>query len=671
MEEWICYLIQKLKVDVSNICCIYDCIHTNVNLYLSYIARNLHLILDSAPLFQQHSNSYSTQKWNIQFYDSNVTCRVVEVRDDRVSEISLNIPPPPITATVIPGSSIYVVEHTQQLFTKPGRRAGSVYRKEKKAEGEAETTTNSLIASNNEESEKILLESRRPFECLSSGILSKLHQHFMKFPTLFKEDWLYPSKELDYNNHLTRQDVMKIIEKLNYPLRYCLFDPGNMNLSDIDTSCLPDVLLIQQLFLELDSFDLFRQVQALRALSRSITSRIRTHRSAQPVIIGQDKVLSLQFHAIVDSLLGIVSKPKSGLFIQSQSKSPHSLYVRIEAAFALVQWQFERSFNHHHQSIMSSNSILDYVQGTNSTSSINEGWEGAFILVKFLCDLFLDPQSGKSRVYDMTDEWFIVFRYGILSAVSNIKTREGITPIEIVEVLIHIYEQESLLYEKLQKLQVAMDSIHNEAMIILALSRCVMDNVTRETNLVLLHKIVNLIVHRLGDIFATCKTTTFMNHKIHQRNLMFTLPYDGLLPASCLTCLGEMDRQAIVKYHNFTSPKLYPSTVGLASYVDYAMFFLPNGIILQNSIRESIRVDESSHTHSGFRIKIKYDSPLNTPLLRSAALEAYIRICFTLFEKFVSYSKDVNTRKDLAMKAERLEGSQSTSKFDYSIIDMI
>lgn len=673
--------------------------------------RNMHLFFDPIILTSSSTSLLLISDSNTSI-DTEIALkfRIGEYRDERTTEPSLSLSMNNIkllqsNKTSRKSQSNHLLSHTQAIYSKPGRRGGSFKKKPEDAAAQK-----SFAEINSSAVHSI------PYTCLQKynnkdlnhrSILIRLLYHFLSHPNLFDMNYLsLPSIALYPNQiQILRKHKLQIIPSLlcsremDYPIKYCLFDPFLVYLSDVNISSLPDHLLIAQLFLDLDMFDIIRQIHALRGLSTSLlTSSLQTKPSSSSDynLKTNDKSPSLQFHALVDCLLGTSQNmtfkvnPLPTMPFNSQAIPPHSIYVRVEAAFSLMMWQYQRLSSF--PVIQSPSPIASY-----SLLSSPTHWEAALVLLKCLNDLFFDVYSVLNNPVKSDDssdpfevqlallqsqntsitetftnnELLNYLKYNILHATSLIKTKHGVTPIEIVQFYVNLASKMPNL-NQIKAEKMTTDVVYTLSHILLCMSRFVFDSK-------LIHSksrddyitIIKFALEQLSNSIMIAVTAARVNIlKGNRRRILPRLSYDGLLPAAALTCLGQMDRQIdrqsfdhLLRSYDDSKSNIIklsmnanvsedttkagvkevvkPSTIGIVSGVDYSQFFLPPGQKLLHSSNFNTNAEAlSNHTNIERKqlyqsLNIDYLSSANAPLIRLTALEAFVNICISSYASLV------------------------------------
>lgn len=564
--------------------------------------RNFHITLD--PIYEANEAVDLLSSSNMQV---NLKIRICETREERMSEASFiyggKLSRRGRSPSQQPESNLLI--HTQALFSRPGRRGGS-----RKTGSTASDDAAMLTINRTEGSVKMAADMQR------RSVTVRLLYYFHHNPKLFDID-------VFSSNAKSRRTALQSARDSSHPLRYILADPlmNQLNI-DINISAFPDPLLVEQLFLELDAYDILRQSRALRSLATS------------PVMIASsttttDKSLALQFHAFADCLQGIQPLPPTAMMIAKGEAAPdpnapptpvHSIFVRVEAAFNLLEWQMNR---------------LPPSSAPHLSSSLfqKDGrWEGALLLMKMLCDVFVDTMTGQLLPIEQgADEWKTYLRGGLITVVSFLKTHRGITPIEVAEFL--------LMLAKVMN-NATTNSLSNHylhATYLLALSRVTLDASPEESKIN--EEIVSHAKSTLRSVFVNARLEVLVSTS--SRQILPTHHSGGMLAAAALNCLGQIDRRAYLSMNAETfTPHCFLSTIGIISKVDYAQFFLPEGRTLNNASKKK-------EQHDDYLIR-NFHSSLNTPLLRMVALECFLSICFNAFSALVTATQQQQLQQQLS-----------------------
>jgi hypothetical protein len=593
--------------------------------------RNFHITLD--PIYDdaaslQDSNALSST--NHHHAQTAVKVRICETRENRMNEASFSYGGKLSRRGRSHPQQIEneLLMHTQALFSRPGRRGGS--RKVTLTAGADDQT--SILTINRTDQGGAL---QMPAEIQRRSIAVRLLYHFHHHPKLFDVDVFSA-------NAKSRRTALQCAQDASHPLRYLLADPMMNQLhADFNISAFPDSLLIEQLFLEMDVYDVLRQTRALRALATSPT--IVASSSTAASTNASDKSLALQFHAFADCLQGIQPLPPTAMMIAKGEALPdpnappvpvHSIFVRVEAAYSLLEWQMNR---------------LPPSSAPHLSSSLlqKDGrWEGALLLMKMLCDVFVDPMTGQLLpVEDDADEWMTYLRGGLITIVSQLKTHRGITPNEVIDFLLLL----SRVITNRTTSSFCNDYLH--ATYLLALSRLTAEASTAE-GIKCNEEILSLAKAALRSVFSTARSEIYIAPSSRQR--MPSHQSDGMLAAAALTCLGQIDRRAYFSLNAdaFVAHCL-PSTTGIVSHLDYAQFFLPDVCSLSYVSKKKV----GGSFGEADRFVHNANSSLNTPLLRMVALEAFLSICLGAFSALVTATQQQQLQQQLSFASTSTTGT--------------
>lgn len=521
--------------------------------------------------------------------------------------------------------------HQQQAYAKPGRRAGKV----------------SAATANKKNAEMTAEESER-------------------------RERLEKEKE-------ARKSALQLARDREYGIRYALVDPSLTCLSEVQNYS-SEALLIEQLNANLDELGsdidkhkVYFQCQAIRNLARvagsmtsgpltttsttetpEATSMLSSMTSAAPKI--NDKTGKyLHLKALSDCLLGVTTTGSD-----NRTSSSACIFVRAEAAFALARWQNE------------------YSSARVEVEPRPNNWPGMEALLECVFELYLDPVSKAPLPVNLQDESSIYLRNSLLFALSSIRSQQGETPWEVIEVLMMFAEdldqidsQQSSLHhlqhphstdEEAETDEEAdpafaippsnpssqqyYDATHHRAVVLLSLSRirfadidCSTDSTHPITSVVSFAKSV------IEDAFTTARTVSRIQYKSHDANLLPSLPFQGIDVAAAITCLAEMDIQTA---HNLSlgrgkgesCNKLLNETAvteeAIFTRMRYQSFFLPPNVALVCLSPSSAPSSSSSSSLKGEtamlmnNLKAHFHYFLCTPLIRLAAFEAFVRLCLAL-----------------------------------------
>ena len=148
----------------------------------------------------------------------------------------------------------------------------------------------------------------------------------------------------------------------------------------------------------------FAEVTSQSAVSEGVRSDIIQLRALSDCLLGNPPSQTLAYERTNSGAAGTVLMT-----------SPHTLYIRVEAAFAIAQWQNERA---------------------PRQASPDASWPGLAVLLTALKDMFIDPDTSLPLPNDFTDEASTILRTSLLFAVSTIRSQNGFTPLAVSKTLL-------------------------------------------------------------------------------------------------------------------------------------------------------------------------------------------------------------------------------------------
>jgi hypothetical protein len=297
------------------------------------------------------------------------------------------------------------------------------------------------------------------------------------------------------------RDALSLARELEHPVRYALLDPHFMALSEVHLIG-SDSHIVEQLYIDVDGLDILRHIQAVRSLARSMpalypkAANTMSYASTTAVTSATDntamaaaadvrnrkeKSPHLQLRALTHCLLAhaiTADKENHRILPRNVVTGGHSLYVRIEAAFALARWQNEKVNRNVGMSIGSAMddipgdatqqalmtaamaSSLPYdlhaaAENVNVSEDIgyvagklrlilqmDENWGGASALLDALHDMFVDPTCSLPTPCDYSSESSTQLRTALLSALSLVVTKHGTTPAAVTAALLLFAESD-------------------------------------------------------------------------------------------------------------------------------------------------------------------------------------------------------------------------------------
>lgn len=552
------------------------------------------------------------------FIKDNLKVRIAEVRDDVVTEP-------------------YVMfcnkeeEFIQQAYTRPGRRGGKRRGPGKKAEDSEELTP--------QQRDEITRKNREKEERKSS---------------------LLKARDLDY------------------PLRYVVVDPHCQQIIDIYNSS-TDIILVEQLYTDFFENSVYFQCQALRSLARAGTSTatiatdISTEAAAclSGLSIGEglgssfgfsseagvgsapvripEKSTHLQLKALSDCVLGaatMINDPKM------LSGSQFSTFVRCEAAIALAHWQNERA-----------------PRTVATDISVTDSWQALHILNQHLHSLFADPDSLLPLPSDLSNESSTHLRNAMLLAIATVKAKSGGSPEVAVDTILKFANAGVEAEVPTDSPQTtALEDGHYRAVLFYTLSQLRFESLalSKGSTMHPIYEIGTLAMSTVSAAFTRARATARMKYTRGAANLLPSLSSDGIDVAAAIACLAAIDQHTVNLYAKGRAPPtshlVYGNTVtghslkdvdrngpsgrGPFSGLNYVKHFLPAEARLHCLVEDNTSTMSTNTTH----IKDKVVHLLCTPVVRAAAFEGFIRLCFAMQysheERLRAFNSQHNTSSD-------------------------
>lgn len=454
--------------------------------------------------------------------------------------------------------------------------------------------------------------------------------------------------EREKENH---KSALQLARDLEYPVKYILVDSACKHLVEIQNTS-SDSLLVEQLHASFESHPvvdkhrLLYAVQALRSISRAYTAHIhaaipQAHTAGTfptaPAGAAAEKSARVQLKACSDVILGVTT----------EGMQQHSVFVRAEAAFALANWQNE-----------------------NAPFSISEdydsslGWPGMEMLLDCLLELFVDTQKQVPLVVDCHNDGSVYLRNSLLLALSTIKSQQGYSPLEVIEIIVLFAEHLDAADDDAGADGAGSEEVdhsHDQAILLLCLSRLRYPPIDVSPSAVAsqsVYKVMSIALHYIEDAMTAARSIARIDHLTADANMLPSLPDQGLAVAAAITILSEIDIQAI---QDFTSARgnggsklrhldeeAAPTAHGILSHFRYQDYFLRPGMELKCVIEDQ---------HSKKKLKDEFIFFLCSPQIRLAAFEAFVRISFTLHHAKLE-------RLDVAAKAGGGTGAKSIQGID-------
>lgn len=482
-------------------------------------------------------------------------------------------------------------------------------------------------------------------------------------------------KETDYT-----KNAILLSRESEYAIKNVYIDPLQINLGEIHI-CGPDSILVEQLFSS-EEKSVFHYIQALRCLTKLSNANDKTKSSI------------LQLKALSDCLCGIVQFNANKTTINGIMTVSHSVQVRSEAAYSLGQWQNERAPQRlissqliplyniftHHPSDSEYFSVLHYLDNSDYS------WHGLAFLLEALKSMFME--NGRNTIIDSTaerpfrpagidfaSEDNYTIRNSILVALSSIRCQHGFTP-SIIAIILVIFLDDAVAKMGDNKTDIIhFNQFHFISTVLLCLSKVLIDpngkDITKSmlqsinvdinpdipNGILLLSEVIikvrKLFIDELTHAVAIAKikistsSNLGLNSGIDRRLEFPHLNVEGMIAATAITCLGELDNQILalnnqsgilsksvnslntnslnsnIVVYKSSNSLYYPTGKGFMSYTNYVKYFLPEGQNLK-FVKNMSKEKQSVNDDSSY-LTLKFP-----PTLRQAALEAFVKQCFTL-----------------------------------------
>ena len=207
------------------------------------------------------------------------------------------------------------------------------------------------------------------------------------------------------------------------------------------------------------------------------------------------------------------------------------------------------------------------------------------------------------------------------------------------------------------------DNTHYRAVLFLALSRAQFESmvppvVTGAPSAHPMHEIVSLASSAVRVAITQARAAARISYLPGEANLLPQLPGQGIDLAAAITCLAEMDVQALRLYargRGQLSPTEArqldlsgPTGKGILSGFDYTKHFL------SPSVKLMCLTDLGTDSGSGGTVSGKAGEPtlkdfvsfqLCTPVMRAAAFEGFLRVCFAAHEVYMQRLETASKRR--------------------------
>jgi hypothetical protein len=312
------------------------------------------------------------------------------------------------------------------------------------------------------------------------------------------------------------------------------------------------------------------------------------------------------------------------------SGTQFSTFVRCEAAMALARWQCENA----PRNLSTDNGLR------------GSGWQGVDLLVEHLHSLFADPTSAHPLPSDFSNESSTHLRNCMLVALSSVHAKSGHSPPLVATTLLKFAcgaEIEETGNEPVAEVQ--YDDSHYRAVLFYALSRVRFESLAPSRGLTHpIYEIVALAQTAVGVAFTRARAGARIKHIRGHLNALPALAGNGVEVAAAISCLVEMDIQAVGLYakgraamssqaptaQNVPSLKDVdrngPSGKGPLTGFNYVKYFLPAEARLLCLIDANLT--QSGPIHVPVKEQVLFH--LCTPAVRAAAFEAFVRLCFAM-----------------------------------------
>lgn len=212
-------------------------------------ARNLHIGFDSISATAM---------------DTNMKFRIWEEREDRITEPEIVLK---ARNSSRKQSERQLLLHSQSLYSKPGRRVGS-HSKTGPSTTDPSTNSSSNPSKASDATSSTAIQTKIKSSTLN--IVQQLQNYFAMNPMLFELKILNTT-----GNTIDSKTSLQLSRYRLFPLKMFLFDPDLLlPMNEVNISALPDSILIEQLFSEIDSKDIIRQIRAMQALATAQSSII-------------------------------------------------------------------------------------------------------------------------------------------------------------------------------------------------------------------------------------------------------------------------------------------------------------------------------------------------------------------------------------------------------------
>jgi len=524
-------------------------------------------------------------------------------------------------------------------------------------------------------------------------------------------------KEVDYT-----KNAILLSRETEYAIKNVYIDPLQTNLGEVHI-CGPDSILVEQLFSN-EEKSAFHYIQALRCLTKLSNNNDKSKSNILQLKALSDCLCGIvQLNTNKTTINGIMTTPHSA---QVRTEAAYSLghWQNERAPQRLISSQLIPLYDifSHYPNESGYFSVLNYLDNHDYT------WHGLAFLLEALKSMFME--NGRSITIDgklerpfrpitidFASEDSYLIRNSIIVSLSSIRCQHGFTPSIIAIILVIFLDDAITKIGENQTDTIHYNQFHFISTLLLCLSRVVIDpngkditksmlqsinidiNCNIPNGILLLSEIIDKVQKIFTDEltysvaiakirFSTMTVDTTMNCGIDRRLEFPRLTVEGMIAASAITCLGEFDNQILslnnqsgnlmksinsfstkridcnLAIHKSSNGLYYPTGKGVMSYIDYVKYFMPDGQSLK-FVKNITREKQSMHHESIF---LTLNFP---PLLRQAALEVFVKKCFTLHfiyrDKISRKSPDNSTEcneSSLMFVAAAIEAINTVLSFD-------
>lgn len=390
----------------------------------------------------------------------------------------------------------------------------------------------------------------------------------------------------------------------------------------------------------------YYQCQAIRSLAKSVHIVTVEHNQRFPASV----------KSFYDCLLDEMTYSEINTTEKNAVRAETSIFIKAEAAYGMASWQNEHAPRELHPS-----------------PTPNESWYGMNALIECIYQLYINEDTKKPDPYDFENENSCYLRNSLLTALSTIRSRDGYTPWEVVEILLSFAE--ALDEDQLDDANNEMtgnsnnsqyDATYCKAVLLLALSRIRFAHLNIANPEHNIFKVVQYAKKTISNAHTQARSTSRINYKVGDANLLPCLPGHGIHVAAALTCLAEVDIQVV--QHILASPQnanlkvkriielkmLTPASIFTETrYQDY---YLP-----PNTSLNLIILAAGEDKAKAKSMRKDFDFFLCNSLIRAAAFEAFSRVacCVHLAHESLRKQKSENEQERVRIG---MQGSSSSKK---------